>query len=67
VIANEIVREFPFREYEAGPRRDIARAFNELATNFTWLVDGPDKEEALSKLLDARNAALRAAETMLRS
>lgn len=58
---------FSFRELENGPRRDIARAFAELVQdNFSWLKDGPEKEEALDRLADARDAALRAAETMLR-
>jgi len=58
---------FAFRHFEGGPRRDIAQAFNDLYTGaFSWLKDGPEKEEALEKLADARDAALKCAETMLR-
>jgi hypothetical protein len=59
---------FAFRHFENGPRRDIARAFADLVSdNFLWLKDGPEKNEALAKLVDARDAALKCAETMLRS
>lgn len=58
---------FSFRHLTAGPERDVAQAFHDIVTGtFTWLKDGPEKEEALDKLADARDAALRCAETMLR-
>jgi hypothetical protein len=67
-MTNPTPGRFSYRELEAGPRRDIARAFHELMSdNFSWLKDGPEKEEALEKLADARDAAVKCAETMLRS
>lgn len=66
-MSSEKVREFAFREYEAGPRRDVARSFAEFAIDLnSWLVDGQEKEETMNLLLQAREAALRAAESMLR-
>jgi len=58
---------FSFRELEAGPRRDVAQAFHDIVTSvFVWLKDSPEKEEALAKLADARDATLKVAELMLR-
>lgn len=60
--------KFAFRHFEAGPRRDVAQAFAHLTTDvFSWLKNGPEKDEALERLVEARDAALRCAETMLRS
>lgn len=61
------MEEFAFRHFEAGPRRDVAQAYNDLATSiFPWLKDGPEKDQALTALVAAREATLRCAETMLR-
>lgn len=61
------LRGFVFRDYEAGPRRDIARNFAEFASDMDrWLLNGPKKDAALAKLLEARAAALEVAQDMLR-
>lgn len=58
--------EFAFREFEAGPRRDTAQAFHDLATSLEWLREGEKKDIFLERLLEARNAALDIAQGMLR-
>jgi len=67
-MASTHLSEFVFREYEAGPRRDTARRFAEMAYDLNQeLPDGEDKDNCLSKLLEARASAVRAAARQLRS
>lgn len=56
---------FPFREYEAGPRRDVAREFHELVLDLSWLKAGPKRDTYLAKLKEARDAALDVAKDMI--
>lgn len=67
MAADDPLKEFTFRELEAGPRRDIARAFTEFTGDMcAWMPDSSERSECLVKLLEARDAALRAAGKMLR-
>lgn len=67
MTAADPLKEFTFRELEAGPRRDIAREFHQLVNDMcAWMPDSPERGECLVKLLEARDAALRAAGKMLR-
>jgi hypothetical protein len=65
-MPKKIDQHFSFRHLDEGPQQDIAQLYADLAANFRWLADGPDKDEAAAKLLESRDAALRAAETMVR-
>lgn len=64
---NEIPEGFAFREFENGPRRDVGREFYELVDRLGWMRQGPEWDAFMAALLEAREAGLRAAETMLRS
>ena len=66
-MAHEILNEFTFRHYEAGPRRDTARRFAEMANDLDReLPDGDNKDGMLRLLGEARDCALRAAAEQLR-
>lgn len=65
-MSNQMPEGFEFREMEAGPRRDIARHFHQLASDTTWLKDGEKKDLLLDQLRDARETALAIATEMLR-
>lgn len=59
--------DFKFRHYEAGPRRDTARRFHDLAVDLNQeLPSGDDKDACLTLLLEAQACALRAATSQLR-
>lgn len=63
---NEIPEGFAFRAFENGPRRDVGREFYELVDRLGWMKPGPEWDSFMDKLLEARDAGLRAAETQLR-
>ena len=59
---NPIMRHFAFTHLEAGPLRDTSEKFAELASDIdASLPNGPEKSTALRKLLEAKDAAVRAA------
>jgi len=58
--------EFAFRHYAAGPERDTAREFYELWEDLSWLREGDLKIDFQVKLLEARDAAMRVARTMIK-
>lgn len=66
-MRNEVPEGFAFREFENGPRRDVARALYELVEDLGWMKPGPEWDAFMDKLLEAREAGLKVAETMLRS
>ena len=67
VSKNEVPEGFDFREFENGPRRDVAREFYELMTRFGWMHEGPEWDDFMVELRRAREAGLQVADTMLRS
>lgn len=67
LVASTHLREFTFRNLEAGPRRDTARRFAEMAYDLNHeLPDGDDKDACLRLLLESRECAVRAAKRQLR-
>lgn len=67
-MASVLLSEFKFRELEAGPRRDVARHFAEMAYDLNAeLPDGDDKDACLRLLLESRDCAVRSAAHLLRS
>lgn len=67
-MAHTLLNDFHFRSYEAGPRRDTARRFAEMANDLDReLPDGDDKDGTLRLLIESRDCALRAAATQLRA
>lgn len=60
------MEDFKFREYEAGPRRDVAREFSELIADLGWLMRGEKYDKFLADLKVARDSALDVAADMLR-
>lgn len=57
-----ILRYFEFAHLNAGPLRATSMKFHALATDVDeTLPDGPEKSTALRKLLEAKDAAVRAA------
>lgn len=68
-MASEVLREFTFRDFEAGPRRDTARRFAELAADLDQELggDSPEKDQALRELFYARGAFVAFAGSLLRS
>lgn len=67
-MREEIYQEFrSFRGMDDGPVKDILREFAEMAERIdSWLPDGDDQEGCLRLLLEARDAAVRGARTLLR-
>lgn len=63
---NPVPEGFAFREFENGPRRDVAREFYELVDRFGWIRQGPEWDNFIAKLLEAREAGLAAALGQLR-
>lgn len=68
-MASEVLKQFTFREFEAGPRRDTARRFAELAADLDQELggDSPEKDETMHELLTARDAFVDFAGSLLRS
>ncbi|WP_372593586.1 hypothetical protein [Actinotalea sp.] len=57
-----ILRYFAFDHLPAGPLRETSRGFNALASVLAkHLPEGPEKSTALRKLLESKDAAVRAA------
>lgn len=57
-----ILRYFEFAHLSSGVLRATSSKFHALATNIDeTLPDGPEKSTALRKLLEAKDAAVRAA------
>ncbi|PCC44753.1 hypothetical protein [Brevibacterium aurantiacum] len=57
-----ILRYFEFAHLNAGPLRNTSAKFHALATDVDeTLPDGPEKSTAMRKLLEAKDAAVRAA------
>lgn len=57
-----LLRYFDYRHLPAGPLRETAGAFAGLAERIdTTLPAGPEKTVALRKILEAKDAAVRAA------
>lgn len=65
-MPEEMPEGFEFREFEAGPRRDIARHFHQLASDTTWLPGGEKRDHLLTQLREARETALDIAQGMIR-
>lgn len=61
-MAAPILRYFAFEHLPEGPLRDTSARFAEVAEDMgKTLPDGPEKSVALRKLLEAKDAAVRAA------
>ena len=59
---NPIMRYFAFVHLPVGPLRETSEKFAELASDIdAELPNGPEKSTALRKLLEAKDAAVRAA------
>ncbi|WP_240373021.1 hypothetical protein [Brevibacterium zhoupengii] len=57
-----ILRYFEFAHLKAGPLRVTSEKFHRLACDLDEsLADGPEKSTSLRKLLEAKDAAVRAA------
>lgn len=64
---NPVPEGFAFREFENGPRRDVARELYELVDRLGWMQAGPEWDNFMNKLLEAREAGLAAAAGQLRT
>ncbi|MCA0379782.1 MAG: hypothetical protein LCH36_10175 [Actinobacteria bacterium] len=61
-MKNPILRYFTFEHLPAGPLRDTSEKFSALAAELDdTLPPGPEASTALRKLLEAKDAAVRAA------
>lgn len=61
-MATQIMRYFTFDHPPAGALRDTSEKFHNLANDIDEsLPDGPEKSTSLRKLLEAKDAAVRAA------
>lgn len=61
-MATSIMRYFEFAHLKEGPLRNTSSMFHELAAEVdSYLPDGAEKSTALRKLLEAKDAAVRAA------
>lgn len=61
-MATHILRYFTFDHLRAGPLRDTSEKFHTLGCDLDEsLPDGPEKSTSLGKLLEAKDAAVRAA------
>ncbi|MBL5975386.1 MAG: hypothetical protein D3X82_16960 [Candidatus Leucobacter sulfamidivorax] len=59
---NPIMKYFAFEHLREGPLRDTSAKFAALAADVDeTLPNGPEKSTALRKLLEAKDAAVRAA------
>ena len=61
-MVTQIMRYFVFDHLPAGTLRDTSEKFHNLACDIDEsLPDGPEKSTSLRKLLEAKDAAVRAA------
>ena len=61
-MATQIMRYFTFDHLPVGALRDTSERFHRLACDIDEsLPDGPEKSTSLRKLLEAKDAAVRAA------
>lgn len=61
-MATQIMRYFDFDHLPPGALRDTSEKFHRLACDIDEsLPDGPEKSTSLRKLLEAKDAAVRAA------
>lgn len=61
-MSAHILRYFTYEHLSEGPLRDTSQKFAALAADVDEsLPDGPEKSTALRKLLEAKDAAVRAA------
>lgn len=66
-MRNEVPEGFAFRHEDNGPRRDVGREFYELVQDLSWMKAGPEWDDFMAALLEARVKALIVADGMLRS
>ena len=64
---NPVPDSFEFRHFDRGPEKDVAVLFYELVQDLGWLKPGHEWDDFVTHLLKAREHALVAAKTMLRS
>lgn len=58
----EILKYFSYKHLPEGPLRDTSKEFHDLAHKMAeYLPDGPEKSVALRKILEGKDAAVRAA------
>lgn len=61
-MGNNLIRYFGFGHLPEGPLRNTSERFHHLAVELDeYLPDGPEKTVALRKLLESKDAAVRAA------